>query len=116
MPPSLFELRRARKEKAAPQRDEGGTGRSPNVGSRRATCETKIRVSRSSLAGRPCLFASFPALRTGATFKCPLRDNSPAHTTRPWVDAYWARLAGALHAGISHAPADPPFLLACCLG
>ena len=43
---------------------------------------------RSSLAGRTSLFASFPSTPYWATFTKPLRDESSAHTTEPYVDAH----------------------------
>jgi hypothetical protein len=42
---------------------------------------------RSSLAGRTSLFASFPSPSYWATFTKSLRDESSAHTPKPYVDA-----------------------------
>ena len=69
------------------RRDEGGKGRSTDADHRRAVCETKSRMFRSSLAGRTSLFASFPALRTG------LLSLSPSGTR---TIGYWSRVAKPL--------------------
>jgi len=42
---------------------------------------------RSSLAGRTFLFASFPSTSYWATFTKSLRDESSAHTPKPYIDA-----------------------------
>ncbi len=43
---------------------------------------------RSSFAGRTSLFVSFPSTSYRATFTKSLRDDSSAHTPKPYVDAH----------------------------
>jgi hypothetical protein len=71
MPPSLFELRRAREEKAAPQRSDGGTKEERDDRRMLAIAETHARLKAKpfyrpsrSRDGRVFLY-HFPALRTG---------------------------------------------------
>ena len=80
MPPSLFELRRARAEKAAPQRSDGGTKEERDDRPMLVIAETHARLKGERFdrpfAGRACLFASFPSTSYSATFIESLRDNS----------------------------------------
>ena len=86
MPPSLFELRRARKEKAAPQRSDGGTKEEqddrPMLGVAERRARPKAETFRSSLAGRTGLFASFPSTSYWATFTGSLWDQSSAYNPK----------------------------------
>jgi hypothetical protein len=43
---------------------------------------------RSSLAGRTPLFVSFPSTSYWATFTKSLRDDSSAHTPKPYIDGH----------------------------
>ena len=79
MPPSLFELRRARKEKAAPQRSDGGTKEERYdrpmvaIAERRARPKAE-RFDRPLRDGRVFLH-HFPALRTGLLSLSPSGTN-----------------------------------------
>ena len=83
MPPSLFEPRRVRKEKAAPQRSDGGTKEERDdrpmvaIAERRARPKTK-RFYRPLWGGRVFLH-HFPALRTGLLSLSPF-GTSPQRT------------------------------------
>ena len=87
MPPSLFELRRARKEKAAPQRSDGGTKEEQDdrpmlgVAERRARPKAE-RFDRPLRDGRVFL-RHFPALRTGQT--CNLKQQKCYRCPEPKV-------------------------------
>jgi hypothetical protein len=83
VPPSLFELRRTREEKAAPQRSDGGTkeGRDDRLAAcgRETVCKRRgAKTVLSSLSGRAFLFASFPSPAAAgywaSTFIASLRD------------------------------------------
>jgi hypothetical protein len=50
---------------------------------------------RSSLAGRTSLFVSFPSTSYRATFTKSLRDDSSAHSPKPYIDAH-GLLAGSV--------------------
>ena len=77
MPPSL---RRARKEKAAPQRSDGGTKEERDVRPRLAIAERRARpkASVSVVPGGTSFFAPLLSTRTGQLSLSPSRDKSLA--------------------------------------
>jgi hypothetical protein len=82
MPPSLFELRRAREEKAAPQRSDGGTKEERDdrpmlaIAERRARPKAE-RFYRPSCGTAVSFLHHFPALRTGLPDTPYLAVDSP---------------------------------------
>jgi hypothetical protein len=71
MPPSLFELRRAREEKAAPQRSDGGTKEERDDRPMLAIAERRARPKAKRFDrpyGTGVSFTTFPSTSYWATF------------------------------------------------